>query len=326
MAWAHMQLLLCGAMLLLSGYLKRHISVGFSEMSCAVSKGDAKAVVGWSENDGRIPVGSILLCVSFSSRNRKYREQKIRLNGLEPGERRTVYAAATALECGTYTVEWRYVYLWDYLKLFRRKKKSEGHAEWVVFPSEKSLYLPAILEKAGRQSQFFFNTAYDSGNDRDELRQLREYVPGDPSRLIHWKLSARMDKPVIREYVNEQGRQLPLLLVMRFEQGISRVQREAFYEIVSALLVGLLEKGVMVSVNWIAEFETVMNQRVENLEDLRNLLLTFYHQEAYLTNIKEVRQPGLRFGTDLRLMLDDELLFIFSAEEYCKEPEQLAAW
>lgn len=39
--------------------------------------------------------------------------------------------------------------------------------------------------------------------DAEEFQSLRDYRPGDPLRLIHWKSWARSGKPVIREYQDE---------------------------------------------------------------------------------------------------------------------------
>ncbi len=39
--------------------------------------------------------------------------------------------------------------------------------------------------------------------DSEEFQSLREYRPGDPMRMIHWKSWARSGKPVIREYQAE---------------------------------------------------------------------------------------------------------------------------
>ena len=38
-----------------------------------------------------------------------------------------------------------------------------------------------------------------SGNDPSEIFEIREYLPGDPLKSIHWKLSVKADKLLVRE-------------------------------------------------------------------------------------------------------------------------------
>lgn len=40
---------------------------------------------------------------------------------------------------------------------------------------------------------------YRSGSDMTETFQLREYVPGDSPRQIHWKLSGKLDRLIVRD-------------------------------------------------------------------------------------------------------------------------------
>ena len=44
------------------------------------------------------------------------------------------------------------------------------------------------------------------------VASLREYVPGDDPRHVHWKASARRDAPVVREYAAEQGQTVMIVV------------------------------------------------------------------------------------------------------------------
>ena len=47
------------------------------------------------------------------------------------------------------------------------------------------------------------------------LYALREYVPGDSARLIHWRISARARKLIVREMEKEERKKVSLLLLNR---------------------------------------------------------------------------------------------------------------
>lgn len=51
-----------------------------------------------------------------------------------------------------------------------------------------------------------------TGRSTDETMGIRPYVPGDPVRMIHWKLSARLDEFFVRETGNLQEDRVLLLL------------------------------------------------------------------------------------------------------------------
>ena len=44
-----------------------------------------------------------------------------------------------------------------------------------------------------------------SGTDRAELTEIKEYVPGDPIRNIHWKLSTKVEELMTKHFGAENG-------------------------------------------------------------------------------------------------------------------------
>lgn len=65
----------------------------------------------------------------------------------------------------------------------------------------------------------------DSVADAEEFQSLRDYRPGDPLRLIHWKSWARSGRPVIREFQDEFSVRHALVLDT-FDAGLN----EAIFE------------------------------------------------------------------------------------------------
>jgi uncharacterized protein (DUF58 family) len=51
-----------------------------------------------------------------------------------------------------------------------------------------------------------------TGGESSEPYALREYLPGDPLRSLHWKATARHGRPITREEVLESGARLVILL------------------------------------------------------------------------------------------------------------------
>ena len=71
-----------------------------------------------------------------------------------------------------------------------------------------------------------------SSSDSSVYGEIREYVPGDPVRQIHWKLSEKTDKVLIREQAHSSEKNIRLLLKLFG----SKVLPERINETVEAML------------------------------------------------------------------------------------------
>ncbi len=81
--------------------------------------------------------------------------------------------------------------------LFEKWREFDTEAELLVFPELRTTRLPEGLSR-------------DEGHERGvskgrgtETRELRDYREGDEVRSIHWRRSAAMGKPVVREFERE---------------------------------------------------------------------------------------------------------------------------
>lgn len=88
--------------------------------------------------------------------------------------------------------------------LFRKERDLEIPGEIVVWPRcGRSVRSPSPA--GGRVPRLSLSTAGSLGT-RGEYRSLRTYRPGDDPRDIHWRSSARLREPVIREYERDGAR------------------------------------------------------------------------------------------------------------------------
>lgn len=100
--------------------------------------------------------------------------------------------------CGRLAVEVRSITLCDPLGLFRCKLRLSAHAETLIRPNT---FQPVVELQPSHFSDADGNE-YSSifpGEDPSELFGLRDYREGDPLRSIHWKLSEKYDRTVVKE-------------------------------------------------------------------------------------------------------------------------------
>jgi uncharacterized protein (DUF58 family) len=101
--------------------------------------------------------------------------------------------------------------------LFRKERDLEIPCEIVVWPrTDRPVRDPASgVGRVPREGV----SARGAAGTRGEYRSLRSYRVGDDSRDIHWKSSARMGQPVIREYERDGSETRWICLDLRADPG-----------------------------------------------------------------------------------------------------------
>ena len=100
--------------------------------------------------------------------------------------------------CGKVNVECVEIEYGDLLGLCRTPLPAFAPESIVIFPERMALNFQNSTEKMGRTlgDQVFLN---QKGKDPGEVYALRDYIPGDDTRSIHWKLFGKTDELIVRE-------------------------------------------------------------------------------------------------------------------------------
>lgn len=101
--------------------------------------------------------------------------------------------------------------------LFRKERDLEIPGEVVVWPrSDRPVRAPS---PGGGRVPRTGASARGAQGHRGEYRSLRAYRPGDDPRDIHWRSSARLREPVLREYERDGAETRWICLDLRAEPG-----------------------------------------------------------------------------------------------------------
>lgn len=87
------------------------------------------------------------------------------------------------------------------------------------------------------------------GSDLTETYQIREYVPGDSPRQIHWKLTGKFDKLIVRDPALPITRNVLVFWERTGESG-NREIIDAQAETVVSLCRSLLDSGIQFTIGW----------------------------------------------------------------------------
>lgn len=137
--------------------------------------------------------------VQMSVANRMFGTEKEKLLLLEPLELNRTYQIKEKMQlCGETVIQCESVRAYDLLKLFSVEIQSFPEVRTMIYPEQVNLELELEQRMEGSLSEEGMNQNR-KGNDPSEMFDIREYVPGDDIRSIHWKLSSKTDGLILRQ-------------------------------------------------------------------------------------------------------------------------------
>lgn len=109
----------------------------------------------------------------------------------------------------------------------------------------------AVQMKEAAQTLVYDGDRYSNerpGQDVTEIFSLRDYLPGDALRSIHWKLSAKRERTIVREFGLLQS--YPVLLLVDLVNTGSEVVLDTCLQAAMSLSAGLLAGGCPHNLAW----------------------------------------------------------------------------
>lgn len=103
---------------------------------------------------------------------------------------------------GEYEIGVSDIYIYDYFRLFRLRKRVETYMKVYIYPRTVTLEESHRFASSDVDTE---NVKHVLGSDRAELSDLRSYIPGDRMKNIHWKLSAKSEDLMVKEYSHYAG-------------------------------------------------------------------------------------------------------------------------
>ena len=136
------------------------------------------------------------------------------------GKSREVELTIPAQRCGEVKIQCAEILLQDLLKLFRRKIRPFETVQTIVYPRAVNVHVEMSRATIGapREEGRMQNR---KGNDPSEMFDIREYVPGDDIRSVHWKLSSKTENLILREASDPSHYNMVILPDLGRKAGIS---------------------------------------------------------------------------------------------------------
>ena len=105
---------------------------------------------------------------------------------------------------GYYTVGIDKLEIFDFLRIFKFKRKINDKQTICVYPQIHELLMPSSIMN---QEQKESNKFYIIENDNSDVFDLRNYNEHDNMKKIHWKLSSKSDELIVKKYASYERTQ-----------------------------------------------------------------------------------------------------------------------
>jgi uncharacterized protein (DUF58 family) len=168
-------------------------------------------------------------------------EERAFLPFLEAGARAVVAVEITRPRRGVHPLEEVTLGTSFPFGLFHKERDVALPGELLVWPRSDRRVRP--LRHTGRRARSVLERSAAAAGTRGDYRSLRSYRPGDDRRDIHWKATARVGEPIVREYARDQGDTLHLCLDLRLPARDGEEAFERAAEICASLAVAAARRG-----------------------------------------------------------------------------------
>ncbi len=126
--------------------------------------------------------------------------KKIIVTNLEPYCLRSMLLNVTPKYCGSFVVSTKKFKIFDFLNLSKTSKKQNCNYGILVHPKIKPLDVEITKGKYSNQDDVDEYSDLYAGNEKSQIFGVREYRDNDSLRDVHWKLSAKSEDLVVKEY------------------------------------------------------------------------------------------------------------------------------
>ncbi|MBO4695734.1 MAG: DUF58 domain-containing protein [Lachnospiraceae bacterium] len=181
----------------------------------------------------------------------------------------------TLHNCGVFRAELIGIRTSGLFRLAGTYKTLDSSAEIVVMP------VPVDLSDSVSDVNRQVNEEEDlvselgKGDNRTEIYDIREYKPGDELTTIHWKLSAKAEDLMVKEFSEVFGEQFSVFLEIGYEDYS---QMNGFYDLLYTVITFFLQQKLRFSVSYPDTKGDYVKIPIEHEEDIIQLLLRLFFE------------------------------------------------
>lgn len=277
-------------------------------------------------NESILPIQKIRIHLELKNLlNKKKNRQNI--YGMELAKGTTTFAIdLESSSCAVVLLSIHKIYFFDVF----------GLISFPMFPKESSIltilphHYPTCAAISEHTREFTMDSdmfdPYRGGTDHTEIFQIREYQAQDRMQAVHWKLSARKDSLLVKEYSRPVG--YSVVFYINHPEQYKEFSYDNLFEIFYSLSYALLEASVRFYAVWYDTVSLELRRKaVTCLEDLHffiseMLISTPKHLDDSFSSLYQETFRGETFSTLLELS-SDFILYKNGREDFIFQPDKI---
>lgn len=223
------------------------ISAGFSEKRAVYEKNEQFELPVFIRNNFIFPYAPAELdCVIPDNDTGLFLHKQIYVS-VAPLKRMRIFVPCMHRYRGSYTAQIMRISVYDPLKIIRISKHTDASMQLVILP--RRIPLEDLGFVSGGTAGGIPEPRH--GGDKEDLSHVREYLTGDIVQLIHWKLTAKLDEMMVKQYDSTGDRRSVILLNFgRNDSAAAMIRRsDAVIETAIAVAMSVSRSGVRLIVD-----------------------------------------------------------------------------
>lgn len=188
-------------------------------------------------------------CVIDVQNQLNRQNQKVRMQSWVPGRmEQSVSFQVGSDYCGRLRISTAKVMLYDCFGFIGIPCKTKAVHHVTVQPDTFEMEM-TLLPNTNSIEESDVYSQERPGSDLTETFQIREYVPGDSPRQVHWKLSSKFDRLIVRDPALPITRNVLIFWERTGESGdLDRLDTQA--EVIVSIGKALLDQSIQFTVGW----------------------------------------------------------------------------
>lgn len=301
--------------------LKRSVDIFLSSDVFVGTKEDPYQITVQLKNHSIFPIPKIKIVFMYRNLFLETYQKEILVTAIDGKKEVSLSLSAHSEYCGINEYKVAKVYLYDYLGLWKFRKKGTDALYVTILPNLTLIETKLIMENANVlvESDVFSSTK--SGDDASELFGIREYEQGDKMNRIHWKLSLKQEELMVKQFGLPINCAVAIMVDFAFltgEEAIGVV--DALAESLLSLSVSLIMQEQIHYVIWFDHrIQSCQRIRIEHEEDIYEAIAMMYHCKLYGMEHSFIHYHDAHYGNDqytniyyLTATIDEETLALLN--------------